>query len=247
MAPQTAEGDRAVIDTLQAHGRGGSRPARARRGLRRGARRRLPRGDRGPGPGAARLPPRRRRARRRRPDRAQGRDHDEGHPDDGGLEDPRRLHARLRLDGRRALQGGRPAHPGQDEPGRVRHGLVHRELGLRPDAEPVGSRARAGRLVGRLGSGGRRRARALGARHRHRRLRQAARLALRRRRPAPDLRHGLALRDRRLRLEPRPGRPADEDRPRQRPPVRADRRQGSLRLHDRRAAGARGDPGRRRT
>ena len=134
------------------------------------------------------------------------------------------LHAGLRLDGRRALQGRRAAHPRQDEPGRVRHGLVHRELGLRPDPEPLGSRARSGRIVRRLGRGGRGRARPLGARHRHGRLGEAARLALRRRRPAPDLRHGLALRDRRLRLEPRPGRPADEDRPRQRAPVRDHRR-----------------------
>ena len=73
-----------------------------------------------------------------------------------------------------------------------------------------------GRLVGRLRGGGRRRARSLGARLRHRRLDQAAGRALRPRRPAPDLRHGLALRHRRLRVEPRPGRADHEDRPRQR-------------------------------
>ena len=165
---------------------------------------------------------------RGRPDRAQGRHHDQGHPDDGRLEDPRRLHAVVRLDGRRPLQGSRAAHHRQDEPRRVRHGLVHGELGLRADEEPVGSRARAGRLVRRLRGRGRRRARALGARHRHGRLGEAAGLALRRRRPAPDLRHGLALRDRRLRVEPRPGRAADEDRARQRAPVRADRGPRSL-------------------
>ena len=54
--------------------------------------------------------------------------------------------------------------------------------------------------------------RPVGARLRHRRLDQAARRALRRRRPAADLRHRLALRDRRLRLQPRPGRPDREDR-----------------------------------
>ena len=75
-----------------------------------------------------------------------------------------------------------------------------------PTHEPVGPRARAGRLVGRLRGRGRRGPRALGARHRHGRLGEAAGVALRRRRPAPDLRHGLALRDRRLRVEPRPGR-----------------------------------------
>ena len=83
---------------------------------------------------------------------------------------------------------------------------------------------------------------ALGPRHRHRRLGEAAGVALRRRRPAPHLRNRLPLRDRRLRVEPRPGRPADEDRARQRPPLRAHRRQGSLRLDDRGAAGARPRP-----
>ena len=146
-----------------------------------------------------------------------------------------------------ALQGGRPADPRQDQPGRVRHGLVDRELRLRADPQPLGSRARPGRLLRRLGGGGRRRARALGARHRHGRLGQAARLALRRRRPAPDLRHGLALRHRRLRVEPRPGRPADEDRPRQRAPLRDHRRPGPVRLDDRRAARAGRRPRGRRT
>ena len=100
----------------------------------------------------------------------------------------------------------------QDEHGRVRDGLVDRELGLRADAQPVGPRARA-RAAPRAARRRRsRRARAVGARLRHRRLDQAARRALRRRRPAPDVRHGLPLRDRRLRVEPRPGRP-DRRRP----------------------------------
>ena len=42
----------------------------------------------------------------------------------------------------------------QAEHGRVRDGLVHRELRLRPDPQPVGPGARARRLVGRLGRGG---------------------------------------------------------------------------------------------
>ena len=37
----------------------------------------------------------------------------------------------------------------QDQPRRVRHGLVHRELGLRADQAPAGPDARAGRVVGR--------------------------------------------------------------------------------------------------
>jgi aspartyl-tRNA(Asn)/glutamyl-tRNA(Gln) amidotransferase subunit A len=42
----------------------------------------------------------------------------------------------------------------QMQHGRVRHGLVERELVLRPGAQPVGPRA-SRRLVGRLGRGGR--------------------------------------------------------------------------------------------
>ena len=94
----------------------------------------------------------------------------------------------------------------QDEHRRVRDGLVDRELRLRPDAQPVGPDPRAGRLGRRLGRGGRGRARAVGARLRHRRLDQAAGGALRQRRPAPDLRHRLALRRRRVRVVARPGR-----------------------------------------
>ena len=61
---------------------------------------------------------------------------------------------------------------------------------------------------------------------------------LRQRRPAPDLRHRLALRDRRVRLEPRPGRPGDAERPRQRAPLRDHQRPRRERLdHGRRPAG----------
>ena len=56
--------------------------------------------------------------------------------------------------------------------------------------------------------------RAVGARHRHRRLDPPARRAVRDRRAETDLRLGLALRDDRLRLLARPGRPADARRAR---------------------------------
>ena len=72
------------------------------------------------------------------------------------------------------------------------------------------------RLGRRLGGRGRRRPRPLGARLRHGRLGQAAGRVLRQRRAAADLRHGLALRRRRLRVESRPGRPGDPHRARQR-------------------------------
>ena len=48
----------------------------------------------------------------------------------------------------RADQGGRHRHPRQDQHGRVRDGLLDRELGVRPDAQPVGPDPDPGRLVG---------------------------------------------------------------------------------------------------
>ena len=151
------------------------------------------------------------------------------------------LRAGLRRDGRRPLQGGRPAAARQDEHRRVRDGLLDRELRLRPDAEPVGPDARPRRLGRRLGRRGRRRARPLGARLRHRRLGQAPLRLLRQRRAPPDLRHRLPLRDRRLRLEPRPGRARDAHGPRQRDPLRDHQRpRRRERLDHRRGAGGRG-------
>ena len=61
-----------------------------------------------------------------------------------------------------------------------------------PTRNPWDPDARPRRLVRRLDRRRRGRPRAVGARLRHRRLDQAAGRALRRRRPAPDLRHGLA-------------------------------------------------------
>ena len=77
-----------------------------------------------------------------------------------------------------------------------------------PVTQPLGPQPRAGRLLRRLGGRGRRAARAGGHRHRHRRLDPPAGGALRRHRHQADLRPGVALRPDRLRLEPRPGRPA---------------------------------------
>ena len=92
-----------------------------------------------------------------------------------------------------------------------------------PTARPATrgiSAACPGRIGRRLGSRGRRRPRAVGARLGHRRLGQAPGRLLRQRRAAAHLRHRLPLRDRRLRLQPRPGRPGDAQRPRQRDPLR---------------------------
>ena len=125
--------------------------------------------------------------------------------------------------GSKILEGYRPAvhgyrcrsagsrrreRPRQDEHGRVRDGLLERELRLRRRPQPVGPRARAGRQLRRLRCGRRRRPRAVRDRHRHRRLDPPARLALRNRRPQAHLRRGLALRDDRLRLVARPVRNA---------------------------------------
>ena len=114
-----------------------------------------------------------------------------------------------------------------------------------PSRNPVGPLARARRLGRRLGGGGHGRDGAVGARLRHRRLDQAAVGALRERRPAPDLRDRLALRHRRVRVEPRPGRPGREDRPRRRAPLLDHRRPRPARLDDGRAA--RAGPASRRT
>ena len=180
------------------------------------------------------------RRRHRRPDRAQGRDLDEGRRDDRRLEDPRRLRPGLRRDRRGTLQGGRDAADREDEHRRVRDGLLDRELGLRPVAQPLGSDARARRLRRRHGGSGLGRARAVGSRLGHGRLDQAAVGALRQRRPAADLRHRLALRDRRLRLEPRPDRPCREDRARRRAALLDHRRARRERLdHGRAARGGR--------
>ena len=111
-----------------------------------------------------------------------------------------------------------------------------------PTRNPWDPGARAGRLVGRLGGGGRGGHGPVGARLRHGRLDQAAGRALRHRRPASDLRHRLALRHRRLRLQPRPDRTAHAHRPRLRAALPDRRRPRPVRLDHRRAARTRRDP-----
>ena len=74
------------------------------------------------------------------------------------------LHAGLRLDRRRAREGGGPLGARKDEYGRVRDGLLDRELRLGAVAQPLGSVARSGR-IGRRHRGRRLgRPRAVGAR-----------------------------------------------------------------------------------
>ena len=95
------------------------------------------------------------------------------------------------------------------------------------------TRPRPGRVGRRLGRGRERRPRALGARLGHGRLDQAAVGAVRQRRPAADVRDGVAVRRRRVRVEPRSDRPGGEDRARLRPAVLDHRRSRPARLDDR--------------
>ena len=136
-----------------------------------------------------------------------------GHAHDVLVADPRGLRERLRLHRRaRGMLDAGALPDRQVQHGRVRVRLLHRELGVRPDAQPVGPRARAGRLVGRLG-GARVAAGmatiALG--QRHRRLDPPARRAHRHRRDEADVRARLALRRRGVRQLARPDRAVLQD------------------------------------
>ena len=74
--------------------------------------------------------------------------------------DPRAVRAAVRKHRQRQSAARRRGVPRQGEHGRVRHGFVEHDLGLRPGGEPVEAaagrrrRAGAGRLVGRFGGGG---------------------------------------------------------------------------------------------
>ena len=69
------------------------------------------------------------------------------------IEDPRGLDVAVRRHRHRAAAGGRYSDPGQDQYGRVRDGLVDRELRVRPDPQPVERRPGAGG-IGRRQRGG---------------------------------------------------------------------------------------------
>ena len=63
-----------------------------------------------------------------------------GIPTTCGSRDPRGLAPAVRRHRHQPAQGRGRRHPGQDQHGRVRDGLLHRALGVRPDAQPVGPR-----------------------------------------------------------------------------------------------------------
>ena len=115
--------------------------------------------DRPPGRGRRRPRPARRRARR-----PQGQPVHPGRPDHvlvAILEGWRPPYDATVVERLRRRRRGRHR---QDQPRRVRHGLLHRELGVRADPQPPRPQPRAGRLERRQRGGGGRRLRAARAR-----------------------------------------------------------------------------------
>ena len=212
-------------------------PARQRR---RGARRRRRSGR----------DPRRRRCRRRRAprprrraDRRQGPHRHDRPAHHGRLEDPRRLAQPLRRHRRRAPARRQDADPGQDQPRRIRDGLLHRALRLRPHAQPVGPGPHPRRFRRRLRCRRRGLRSPAGPRHRHRRVHPPARRRHRHGRRQAHLRRRLPLRRHRHGLLAGPDRPGLPHRARLGPAAPGDRRARPARLHL--AAGpARGPRGR---
>ena len=82
------------------------------------------------------------RRARRHSARHQGPVRHQGRPHPGRQPHPRRLQAALRIDRHRQSVGRRRGHARQAQHGRVRHGLVERDLLLRPGGQSV-ARARA--------------------------------------------------------------------------------------------------------
>ena len=140
--------------------------------------------------------PGRRRAAERRP------------ADHRRLAHPGGLPLRLRLGRRGSADEGRCRPARQDQPRRVRDGLEQREQRLRPGPQPLGRHHGAGRQQRRIGRGGGIGPGLLRHRDRYRRQHPPACLALRDRGIQADLRAGEPIRDGRLRLVPRPVRPA---------------------------------------
>ena len=159
---------------------------------------------------------RRRRAAHRHPDAAQGQHDHDGRRHDLLVADARGICPAVRLDGDPAAVQAVCRADGQGQPGRVRDGVVDRELGVLPDAQPVGPRPRSRGQQRRPGGSGRGRGVLLLPRLRHRRQHPTARLALRRGRTQADLRRGFPLRTGRIRKLARPDRPDHQRRDRRR-------------------------------
>ena len=116
----------------------------------------------------------------RRPGRPQGPRLGRGRAGHRRLAHPRGLRRAVRRPRHRAPARRGRRDPRQDEHGRVRDGLVDRELRIRPDGQPLGPRSRPGRLERRLGRGRGGAPRPARDRHRHGRLDPPAGGAVRR-------------------------------------------------------------------
>jgi len=192
-------------------------------------------------------PASRRDARRRRTSSAPGRraGRDQGRParrrapHDLRLADPGGLPPPLRGDRGREARGQGRDRRRQDEHGRVRDGLVHREQRLQADPQPVGPGARPGRVLGGLGRRGGVAHGAPRPRQRHRRLDPPAGRVLRPHRSEAHLGPRQPLRPRGLRLVPRPGRPSRPHRRGRGPRLVRPLRAGPARRHERRGAAPR--------
>ena len=160
----------------------------------------------------------------RRADRAQGQHVHAWRADHVLVEDPRGLEAAVRRDHRHQAGCRRRGGDRQDQPRRVRHGIQHRELGVRADPQPARHVTGAGWQQRRQRGRSRRRFRIGRSRQRHRRIDPPAGRAVRRGRRQADLRLRQSLRPDRVRQQPRSDRPVRHQRRRRRPTARRDRR-----------------------
>ena len=161
---------------------------------------------------------------------------------DGVLAHSGKFRSALRIDRHLESVARRRRHARQAQLRRIRHGLVERDLAFRPGGVAMAAarrrhKARARRLLGRVGGGGggafvRRR-----HRHRYRRLDPTAGGVLRHRRIEAHLRPLLALGHRRVRVVARPGRAVRAHRARLRDLAALDGGAGPERYDLRRSAG----------
>ena len=141
-----------------------------------------------------------------------------GRAQPGRVAHPRRIPAPLREHRHQSALGRGGGLHRQAQHGRIRHGKLERDLGLRPCGEPLAVRRQprphARRLVGGVGGGGGGRSLPRRDRDRHRRLDPPARCLHWHRRCQADLRSLLAVGNCRLCLFARPSRPDGQVGPR---------------------------------
>ena len=145
------------------------------------------------------------------------------HSDHVLVQDPRRVEAAVRRNHRHQARCSGRRRDRQDQPRRVRDGIEHRELGVRPDAQPARHLAGARRQQWRQRGSGRRGICVRRPRQRHRRLDSPTGGAVRCRRCQTDVRLCQPLRPHRVRQQPRPDRPARHQRRRCGSTARRDR------------------------